>query len=164
VKTAATKVRFGGVLLLLVGLHFYVRPRLGDPRFTPDFVLVALLFLALRSRPGVGAAAGFVVGLLADAVSPTTFGAGALAGTAVGFLAGWVKALFVADNALVTALFVFFASWLRDAIEVLAGNQMAGGALGWQLLAAAPLAALSTAAAALLTLLLFRPWLAGRLS
>ena len=38
------------VLLLLVALHFYVRPRLGDPRFAPDFVLIALLFVAASTR------------------------------------------------------------------------------------------------------------------
>jgi rod shape-determining protein MreD len=149
-------------MLLLVGLHFYVRPRFGDPRFTPDFILIALLFLAVRARPGVGAAAGFTVGILTDAVAPTAFGAAALACTAVGFLSGWIKALFVADNILITALFVFAAAWLRDAIQVLASNQLAGGALAWQLLAVSPLASLATAAAALVTLLVFRPWLAGR--
>ncbi|MFI5208413.1 MAG: rod shape-determining protein MreD [Gemmatimonadales bacterium] len=150
------------MLLLLVALHFVLRPHLGDPRFAPDLVLVALLFFAIRERPGLGAVAGFMVGLTADAVSPTTFGAGALAGTLVGFLSGWVKAMFVADNVLITALFVFVASWLRDAVEVLAGNQLSVTAASWQLLAYTPLAALTTAAVALVFLLLFRPWLDRR--
>jgi len=162
VKTAANQARFWGVLLLLVVLHFVLRPQLGDPRFAPDLVLVALLFFAIRERPGLGAVAGFLVGLTADALAPTSFGAGALAGTLVGFLAGWVKALFVADNVLITALFVFVAAWLRDAVEILAGNQLAARAVLWQLLAYTPLAALTTAVAALLFLLLFRPWLEPR--
>ena len=158
-KTAATRAMFWAVMLLLVALHLYVRPRLGDARFSPDFVLIALLFFAIRERPGVGAVAGFLVGLLTDAVAPTSFGAAALAGTTVGFLSGWVKALFVADNVLITALFVFAAAWLRDAVQVLASNQLGSSALGWQLLAWSPLAALATAAVALVTLLVFRPWL-----
>ena len=157
---ATERARLWAVLLLLVALHFYVRPRLGDPRFTPDFVLIALLFLSIRSRPGAGALAGFTVGILTDAVAPTAFGAAALAGTAVGFLAGWLKAMFVADNALITALFVFGAAWLRDVIQVLASNQLEGGALGWQLLAWSPIAAGTTAVTALVTLLVFRSWLA----
>jgi rod shape-determining protein MreD len=149
-------------MALLVLLHYYVRPRLGDPRFTPDFIFIAFLFLATRTRPAVGAVAGFLVGLLTDAVAPTAFGAAALAHTIVGFLAGLATTAFVADNALVTGLFVFVAAWLRDVIQVLASNQLRGGALAWQLLAGSPLAALSTAVAALIVFLVFRSWLGAR--
>jgi rod shape-determining protein MreD len=153
------QVRVGLVLALLVAAHFVVRPRLGDPRFAPDFVLVALLFLATRVRPMAGTIAGFLVGLVTDAVSPTAFGSAAVALTVVGYLSGWLKAVVFADNLLVNALFVFVAAWARDAIQVLVAHQLQGGELGWQLLALSPLAAASTAAAAAVTLLLFRGWL-----
>jgi rod shape-determining protein MreD len=153
------RFRFWGALAVLVAAQFALRPRMGDSRWTPDFMLIAVLFLALRTRPAYGAIAGFIVGLMTDAVSPTAFGAAALATTLVGFGAGWVKALFVADNLLVNVLFVFSASWLRDIIQVLASNQLKGGALLWQLLAWSPLAALATAAAAVIFRLLFRGWL-----
>lgn len=156
------RFKFWAALLLLAVAQFALRPRLGDPRWAPDFLLIAVLFLALRTRPAAGAAAGFVVGLMTDAVAPTAFGAAALATTLVGFGAGWVKALFVADNLLVNVLFVFGASWLRDIIQVLASNQLKGGALLWQLLAWSPLAALSTAAAAVVVRMLFRGWLDPR--
>jgi rod shape-determining protein MreD len=149
-------------MLLLVALHFAVRPRLGDARLAPDFVLIALLFFAVRTRPGLGAAAGLLVGLMTDAVAPTAFGAAALAGTTVGYAAGWLKALTFADNPLVIALLVFAGSWLRDLIQVLASNQLSGVALAWQLLAYSPLAGLTTAAAAFAMLLVFRGWLAAR--
>jgi rod shape-determining protein MreD len=150
------------VLAGLVVLHFWLRPRLGDPRWTPDLLLVAFLLLATRSRPAVGAAAGFVVGLLTDAVAPTAFGAGALAHTLVGFAAGWATTLFVADSAIVVGLFVLAAAWLRDVVQVLASNHLRGEGLVWQLFALSPLAALSTAAAALLTFLVFRAWFGAR--
>lgn len=152
-------IRFWAVLLTLATLHFALRPWLGDPRVAPDFVLVALLFLAIRTRPGFGAAAGFVVGLLTDAIAPTAFGAAALATTAVGYLSGWLKVFAFADNLLVNALFVFSAAWLRDAIQVLAGNQLSGGELAWQLLVWSPLAGLTTAAVAFGVLLVFGGWL-----
>ena len=161
-RSAGAQARFWGVLLLLVVLHLVVRPQLGDPRLAPDLILVAVLFFAIHERPGLGAAAGFLVGLAADAVAPTSFGAGALAGTVVGFLAGWVRAMFIADNVLISALFVFAAAWLRDAIEVLASNQLAATTALWQLLTWTPLAALITAASSLVVLLVFRPWLARR--
>jgi rod shape-determining protein MreD len=159
VRIAAPQVRVGLVLALLVAAHFVVRPRLGDPRFAPDFVLVALLFFAIRVRPMAGTIAGFLVGLVTDAVAPTAFGSAAIALTVVGYLSGWLKAVVFADNLLVNALFVFAAAWARDAIQVLVAQQLQGGALAWQLLALSPLAAASTAAAAAVTLLLFRGWL-----
>ena len=153
------RLKLIAALVLLVALHFVLRPRFAPSPFTPDLVLVALIFLAIRTRPAVGAVAGFVVGLLSDAVSPTTFGAGAFALTIVGFAAGWLKAVVFADNLLVNALIVFAASWLRDILQVAASNQLRGGALGLQLLVLSPAAALSTAAAALVALLLLRGWL-----
>ena len=56
----------------------------------------------------------------------------------------------------------FAAAWLRDIIQVVAGNQLAGGAMLWQLFVFSPLAALSTAVAALVARLVFRGWLDPR--
>jgi rod shape-determining protein MreD len=156
------RYRYWVVLLLLVVAHFALRPRMGDPRYTPDFLLIALLFLAIRARPGLGAIAGFVVGILTDAVAPTAFGAAALATTIIGFGAGWIRSMFVTDNLLINALFVFVAAWLRDIIQVLASNQLEGQRLLWQLIAWSPLAALSTAGAALLVRIFLRSWLDTR--
>jgi len=161
-RNTGPTVRFAAVMVLLLALHFLVRPRLGDPRMTPDFVLVAVLFLAIRTRPAVGAAAGFLVGLCMDALAPTAFGSAALAYTAVGFLAGWMRALLFAENAVMTAAFVLAAAWLRDVVQVLAANQLSGRGLVWQLFVYSPLAALTTAVAALVVLVLFRGWLGLR--
>ena len=158
-RPAASRLRLAAVVLVLLAAHFVLRPRLFTTRFAPDFVLVALLFFAIRSRPGAGAVAGFLVGLLTDAVAPTTFGATAIALTIVGYAAGWLKAVVFADNLLVTAVFVFAASWLRDLLEMAASNALRGGSLGTQLLWLSPASALATAAAAVVALLLFRGWL-----
>lgn len=149
-------LRFWIVVGALVLLHFAVRPRLGDPRFTPDFVLIALLLFAIRSRPGAGAAAGLLVGLATDAVAPTSFGAAALACTVAGYLGGWLTAFVVAENAAMTALFIVASAWVRDVIQVLAAHQLTGNALLWQLFAWSPLAALATGATALAVLVLLR--------
>jgi len=159
VRISEARIKVALVLALLVAAQYVLRPRLGDSRFAPDFVLIALLFFAIRVRPMGGTIAGFLVGVVTDAVAPTAFGAAALALTVVGYAAGWLKAVVFADNLLVTAVFVFAASWVRDGIEVLAAHQLEGGALAWQLLAFSPLAALSTAAAAAVMLVLFRGWL-----
>jgi rod shape-determining protein MreD len=147
------------ILALLVAAHFILRPVLGDARFAPDFVLVALLVFAIRVRPMAGATAGFVIGLLTDAVAPSAFGAAALALTVVGYLSGWLRAIVFGDNLVVTALFVVAAAWFRDAVQVLVAHQLTGAALAWQLLAFSPLAAISTAATAVVTFGVFGRWL-----
>jgi len=159
VRIGPPRLKLAVVLAVLVAAHFALRPRFGPSPLAPDLVLVALLFFAIRSRPGAGAAAGFVVGLLVDAVTPTAFGASAFALTVVGFLSGWLKAVVFPDNLLVNAVFVFAASLARDVLQVLAAGQLRSGAAA--LLVTSPVAALSTTAAALLALVVFRGWLRG---
>src|SRR5687768_12385371 len=129
---------------LLVLLHFYVRPRFGTARLSPDLLLFALVTFAMRSGPGAGAAAGFLVGLANDALSPARFGASALAHTVVGYAAAWGRAVFFADNILVTAAFVAVGLWLRDLVLLLASGS--GGELGATLALYAPLQGVITAA------------------
>jgi rod shape-determining protein MreD len=158
----ANRVQLVLVMALLVLLHFYLRPRLGNARMSPDFLLIALVFFAMRAGPGAGALAGFVVGVVNDALTPAAFGAGALAHTVVGYLAAWGRAVFFADNLLVNAGFVAVAVWLRDLILLLASGTGHGGLLV-ELTLNSPLQALSTAVFALLVLAAFREWFAIRL-
>jgi rod shape-determining protein MreD len=158
----ASRVQLVLVMGLLVLLHFYLRPRLGSARVSPDFLLIALVFFAMRSGPGAGALAGFVVGIVNDALTPAAFGAGALAHTVVGYLAAWGRAVFFADNLLVNAAFVAVALWVRDFILLLASGTGQGRLL-LELTLNSPLQALSTAGFALLVLAAFREWFAIRL-
>jgi rod shape-determining protein MreD len=130
-------------MCLLVLLHFYVRPRFGATRLSPDLLLFALVTFAMRSGPGAGAVAGFVVGLVNDALSPARFGASTLAHTIVGYAAAWGRAVFFADNILVTAAFVAVGLWLRDFVLLVASG--AGGQLGAALALYAPLQGVITA-------------------
>ena len=150
------------VLLLLVALQFVLRPFLGDSRTAPDLLLVALLLYAIQARPGHAAIAGFVVGLLADSLTPVAFGAGAFAHTVVAYLAAWGKAVFFAESLPVSAAFVFAGSWLRDLLVLVAGRHMGERSLLWQLTVWSPLKALTTALAAVVVLVLFRRWLRVR--
>jgi rod shape-determining protein MreD len=150
------------VMLVLLVLQFYLRPRVGNARISPDFLLIALMLFAMRSSPGTGAVAGFLVGLIEDALTPARFGAGLLAHTLVGYFAAWSRAVFFADNMLVNAAFVAVGLWFRDLVVL-----MTSGTEGAQLLAEltlySPLQALTTAAFALLVLVTFRSWFSIRL-
>lgn len=150
------------VMLLLVILQFYIRPRLWDARISPDFLLIALMLFAMRSSPGVAALAGFAVGLIADTLTPARFGAGALAHTLVGYLASWGRSVFFADNVLVNAAFVAVGLWVRDFVVL-----VASGTNHRQLIAEltlySPLQALTTAGFALIVLVTFRSMFSIRL-
>ncbi|HEU4474447.1 MAG TPA: rod shape-determining protein MreD [Gemmatimonadales bacterium] len=158
----ASRIQLVLVMALLVLLHFYLRPRLWSARVSPDFLLIALVFFSMRAGPGAGAVAGFIVGLVNDALTPAAFGAGALAHTVVGYLAAWGRAVFFADNLLVNAGFVAAALWVRDLLLLVASGTPQGR-LFVELTLNSPLQALSTAVFALLVMAAFREWFAIRL-
>lgn len=161
-STRRAAYRLAGVLALLAVLHFALRPWLGSSRIAPDFLLLALLVYAMRVRPGLGAAAGFAVGLLGDALTPVAFGSAALAHTVVGYLAGWGKAVFFAENLMVNSGFFFAGTWLRDVLVLIGGGQTGGRELLWHLLVWAPLGGLSTALLGTAVLVSFRNWIFPR--
>jgi rod shape-determining protein MreD len=137
-------------------LHYTLRPFLGW-RAGPDFLIIALLLVAIRVRPGTAAAVGLLMGLAADSLEPHAFGAGALGMTVVGFAASWLKAVFFADDVALNALFFFCGKWAFDAIFLLAEHQASGGDLVLSLLVWSPLKGIVTAIFGLLTLLILRP-------
>ena len=75
---------------LLLTAHFAIRPLIGG-RAHVDFVVIAILFAAVRMRPGFAAVVGLLTGLALDALAPGTFGASALALTVVAFGASWCE-------------------------------------------------------------------------
>ena len=150
------------VILGLVAAQFYVRPWFGESRAAPDFLLLALLLLAIRSRPGIAAVAGFLVGLAVDSLSPARFGAAALSNTIVGYLAAWGRAVFFPDNLLVNAGLFAGGTWLRTLLQLLVSGETLSEMLG-TLAVWAPLQALTTAIVGLLVVVIFRDWLAIRL-
>lgn len=158
------RYRYLIVLAGLVILQFTLRRRLPDQRLAPDFLLLALLIYTIRSQPGRSAAAGFVVGLLRDALTPASFGAGALAHTLVGFLSAWGKAVFFAENLVVVGCLFFAGTWLRNAVVALASGGLKGDQLVWSLLVWSPLQGLTTALVGVLVLWLFGRWISVRMS
>jgi rod shape-determining protein MreD len=146
------------VFVALIVLHFTIRPLLAW-RAPIDFLVIALLLVAVRARPGVAALAGFALGLLADSLTPESFGAGALAMTAVGFGASWLKAAFFADNIALNGVFIFAGKWAFDVIFLLAEHRLQGTDLVVQVLVWSPAAAGLTAVAGLVVLLTVRPLL-----
>ena len=157
------KYRFWFVLAGLVLLHFSVRTKLGDDRIAPDFLLLALLMYTIRAAPGPSAGAGFLVGIIRDALSPASFGANALAHTLVGYISSWTKVVFFAENLVVNGCIFFGGTWIRNLVVSLASGQLKGALLAWELFVWSPLQSLTTAATGMLVLFLLGPWLAVRI-
>ena len=147
---------FAATILVLVALHYTLRPMLAW-HAPIDFLMIALLLVAVRARPGIAALAGFCLGLLADSLTPGAFGAGALAMTLVGFGASWLKATFFADNIALNAMFIFLGTWAFDLLFLVAERRLQGVDLMVQALLWSPLSAAVTAVVGLLILGLVRP-------
>jgi rod shape-determining protein MreD len=142
--------------VILIVLHYTVRPLLAW-RADPDFLLIALLLVAIRVRPGAAAVVGFAMGLVADSVAFHAFGAAALAMSLVGYSASRLKAVFFADNMALNALFFFAGKWMFNALYLLMERRFAGGELIMQVMVWSSLSAAVTAFAGLATLVVLRP-------
>lgn len=156
--TMAGFLRAVASFALLVLLHYTLRPLLGW-RAPMDFLLLAVLLIAVRARPGVAAIIGFAVGFISDSLTPTALGAGAIAMTVVGYSASWLKAVFFADNLALNAFFFFAGKWMFDVIYFVGERRLGGFELVQQLALWSPLSAGATAIAGVLLLLLMRPLL-----
>ena len=143
-------------LTLLVAAHFAIRPLI-SARVNVDFLLIAILFAAVRLRPGYAAIVGLLAGVALDALAPQAFGAAAIAYVVVAFTASRVKAVFFADHVALTGLFVFLGKLAFDAIYALVSGGVHGVELVVQLLLWSPLSAAVTALVAIVLLTALRP-------
>ena len=149
-------LRATGAFVLLVVLHFTLRPLLGW-RASLDFLVIAVLLASVRVRPGVAAIIGLLTGLIADSLTPTALGAGALAMVVVASAASWLKAVFFADNVVLHGFFFFLGKWVFDLVYLAAERRLGGVELVTQLLLWSPLAAALTAIGGVIMLLILRP-------
>lgn len=144
-----------GVFLLLLALHFSIRPLIGT-RISIDFMVIAVLLAAVQVRPGLAAIIGFVTGLIADSLTPLSFGAGALAMSAVASAASWLKAAVFGDNLKAQAVFLAAGKLAFDIIYLVIEGRLAMSDLLVQLLLWSPLSALATGLAGVLVVFTFR--------
>jgi rod shape-determining protein MreD len=82
-------VRSALVVLGLLILQTTFIPFLSIGGFLPDLFLIWLVYIAVRRGQLEATVAGFVIGLLQDAVTMQFFGLSALTKTAAGFIAGY---------------------------------------------------------------------------
>lgn len=148
-------LKAAAVFLLLVALHYTVRPLIGA-RISVDFLVIAVLVTAVHLRPGIAAVLGFAFGLVTDSLSPLAFGAGAFALSTIGFAASWLKAAVFGDNMLLQAIFVAAGKWAFDLLYVVVEQRLSGSGLLMQLLVWSPLSAVLTGIVGVLVVMTFR--------
>ena len=151
-------IRLIVAVAVLVVAHFVLRPLLGD-RIEIDFLVLALLLLSIRVRPGVGALLGLLMGAASDAAAPAGFGSAMLSLTLVGYVTSWLKAAFFAENAVLDGIVIFASAWGVILLRlILSGRTFETGfavaALVW-----APLSAATTALVGALMFAVLRPLL-----
>jgi rod shape-determining protein MreD len=98
-----------GIILQTTFARFFVA------RMNVDFVLVAVVYVALSYGPVAGLLSGTAAGLAQDALSGGILGIGGLAKTIVGFLTGIIGAQFIVSSALPRFVMFFMASVVHAA-------------------------------------------------
>jgi rod shape-determining protein MreD len=83
-----------------------------------DLILVAVVYVALRSGPITGLLSGAVAGLAQDALSSGFIGIGGMAKTVVGFLAGTIGSQFIVTQPLPRFVVFVAATILNAAISI----------------------------------------------
>jgi len=81
-----------------------------------DLVLIAVVYVAIKSGPVTGLMAGTVAGLIQDALAAGILGIGGLSKTVVGFLAGVLGTQFIVTAPLPRFLILLVATALHAAI------------------------------------------------
>lgn len=152
---ARTAPSFWVFILVLVVFHFVLHVAIGLDTTAPDLATIAVLLAARRLKGSAAALVGIAVGALLDALSLTTFGALALVNAIVGFVGARSRDLFEGDSYMFLAAYIFLGKLLHDALFFVFTRATFSGQWG-TLATGAPLAALYTAIAAIVVVILYR--------
>jgi rod shape-determining protein MreD len=105
--TEGTRWQFVVFICLLVALHFFLRYGVALGIWAPDLLVVALLLVSRRVRPGTAAGIGVLLGLLEGSANPVLFGVPSLALAILGYLGSRSRELLAGDDPLNLVAFLF---------------------------------------------------------
>lgn len=92
------RIALSGLVLFVLQLAFV--PMIGVFEFTPDLLVIWLVYIGIRRGHIEATIAGFCVGLLQDSVTTQFFGLAVLAKSLSGFLAGYFYTESTAEQTL----------------------------------------------------------------
>lgn len=100
-QTNVIYVTIIGLLAILIQAFFIPLIEIGIWR--PDIVLLSVIYIGYRYGMISGALAGFLLGIIQDALSPLPLGMSSMANSIIGFSAGQVRQFKLALNARILA-------------------------------------------------------------
>jgi rod shape-determining protein MreD len=109
-------VRWAGIFLLCFVLQTTVVQLIGLSGITPDLLMVALFFLALKAGQMTALWTGFFLGLAQDIFSPSLLGQNALSKTIAGFFAGFFNERMMRVDVLFQVILLFVTFLVNDAV------------------------------------------------
>lgn len=143
-------------IAVLILLHFVLHLGLGLGPTGPDLLVPAVLLGARRLSAGRAAVLGFAAGMLQDSFALVGFAVSAILLTVLAFLGARTRDLFFGDSLLFIGLYLFAGTWVFHAAWFLVAGRGAGADPVYEIFVQAPLAALFSAAAGVIALLLYR--------
>lgn len=139
------RLRAVAAVATLAGLHFLLHPLLAGWWGSPHLAVGAVLVAGVRLRPGSAAAAGFVVGVLEEAMVLAGPGPLAAVYAVSGYLSARSWTLFFTEGRRFLPVYLVLGGW----ILLVANTWIIQSDLTWSFsLLQAPVAALLTALAA----------------
>lgn len=118
-------ISMAAVVLLLL-LHFLLRPWLTGLPVGPDLLIGGLLLAALRVQAGTAAVIGAVLGPLEAAMVLDDPGMYAFVFIVTGYLAARSRDVLFADAPVFIAVYLFLGTWLARTALILAGGAPTG--------------------------------------
>lgn len=148
----ADVLKWAGIFLLCFVLQTTVVPLIGIAGITPDLLMVALFFLALKNGQMAAVGVGFFLGLAQDLFSaPSILGQNALAKTLAGFFAGFFNERMMRVDFIFQIVLLFVTFLVNDAAYfIVQAVKTEGGGILHNLTAASVPRALYSMAFALL--------------
>jgi len=154
--TEGTRWQFVGFIVVLVAVHFFLRVGLGLGLWAPDLLVVSLLLVSRRVRPGTAAGIGVALGLLEGSANPFLFGASSLALAVLGYLGSRSREVLAGDDPLNLVAFLFVGTMCYQLLLYLILAVQGQGGSAVALLVPALLGGLYAAAAGLGAVSLYR--------
>ncbi|MBN2188045.1 MAG: rod shape-determining protein MreD [Chitinispirillaceae bacterium] len=109
-------LKWGGVFLLCFVLQTTVIPLIGIAGITPDLLMAALFFLAIKNGQTTAVGVGFFLGLAQDLFSaPSILGQNALSKTLAGFFAGFFNERMMRVDFVFQIVLLFVTFLVNDA-------------------------------------------------
>ncbi len=135
-------LRVAALVLVLVAAHLTLRVAFGLGNEAPDLLVLAVLLASRHMTLRGGGLLGFVIGLIEDGLSVSSFGTTVFALTVLGVAGAQSRILFVGRSKSFLVGYLAVGKWLRDLLAWLVSDPAARGAFGDYLLFESPLMAL----------------------